>query len=98
MAERRRNWVSIGFIAIWIVFWTAAIGIALYIFGGAVLAGEWPVGLILLVWLGAAGFGLVRALRRLFELLLMQKLRPEREVPENRRHEWRDDMPGGPGR
>ena len=88
MAPRRRDRAGIGFMILWLVFWTAGILIALWTFGGLVLEGEFGVLLPLGVWLVAAGFGLVSGARRLRQLLLREPVTPR----GNPRHRWDDGM------
>ena len=72
---------------LWMVFWTAAILVAVWHDGrrGAGVASR-AAALFLVVWVGAAGFGLVSAARQLVRLLLGERPAP-RPV---RNHRWDD--------
>ena len=84
MAERRRDRAGIGFLIVWIVFWTAAILIAAWRLGGAAGQGDASAAVVLAIWLAAAGFGLWNAARRLKQLLTNA---PPKSRP-NARHRW----------
>jgi hypothetical protein len=88
MPRSRGEWVGIGFMAVWMTFWTSAILVALYVLGGRVLHGDLPAALVLVIWLAAAGFGLWSAARRLYQLLVVGRT-PRRPI---RRHRWQDGM------
>jgi hypothetical protein len=88
VARSRNEKVAIGFLIVWLVFWTSAILIALYVFGRQVLQGELQVALFLIVWLAAAGFGFLSAARRLTQLIMTGKA-PPRPL---RNHRWRDGV------
>jgi hypothetical protein len=97
MAARRRSWVKVGFLVVWLVFWIAGMVLAVRAFGAEALEGAILSGLVLLVWLVAAGLAVRHVLVALFEELSGERLRPERERPAATRA-WNDDMPGGDGR
>jgi hypothetical protein len=86
VARSRGDWVTIGFMILWMTLWTSAILVALYIFGGRVLHGEVQAALVLAIWLAGAGFGLYTAARRLHGLITVGKAPP----PPMRHHRWRD--------
>jgi hypothetical protein len=94
MGVRRRKPVSIAFLVVWIVIWTAGMILAVYTIGGAALEGAIAPAVFLVVWLAVAGLGLYNAGRRLAEMLLGERLRADPPRRESGRHEWRDDMPG----
>lgn len=76
---------------VWLIVWTAAILIVLWMLGGAALSGDLGAAPFLLIWLGFAGIGLWAGLRRLQRLL---RLAPEPAPPPMPRgHAWRDDLP-----
>ena len=79
-----RDRAGIGFLAVWLTFWAAAILVAVWHMGAAALAGELVPALFLAIWLAAAGFGLWSGARRLKALLLDEK-RPHRA---HRNHRW----------
>lgn len=89
----RRRWFDAGFIAVWMVVWTAAIIVAVWLLGSAALGGEVAAAVFLAVWVCAAGFGLVSAGRRLVSVLM-----PGREArrPDGRRWDDGFDPPPGP--
>jgi hypothetical protein len=76
------------FLVLWMTFWLAAILIAVWTMGAAALAGEPMAAIVLLVWVGAALFGLVSAGRSLRALLLGE--RPQRRPHRN--HRWNDGL------
>lgn len=90
MTRRSRSEkVSIGFLIVWMTFWASAILVAVWNMGDAALSGEPAPAIFLLVWLVAAGFGLLSAGRRLKRLLLKEKAPP----PQPRRgHSWNDGL------
>jgi hypothetical protein len=90
MARSRGDTVAIGFMVVWLVFWTAGILIALYLLGGLVLRGELVPGLVLVAWLAAAGYGLVAGVMKLRALILHGK-RPSKLL---RDHAWKDGVNG----
>ncbi len=92
MARNRRRRVDAGLLVIWIVFWTAGIMVAIWKLGSAALSGELAAAVILAIWIGAAGFGLTSAIRRLVQLTVTG--RPRR--PDTRR--WEDGMDPPEGR
>jgi hypothetical protein len=83
------------FLVVWMTFWLAAILIAVWTMGTAALSGEPMAAIVLLVWVGAALFGLVSAGRSLRTLLLGE--RPQRRP--HRDHRWNDGLedPAPPG-
>lgn len=90
MARRRAT--GIGFMILWLTFWTAAILVALWSMGHAALAGEPAAALFLAVWLVAAAFGLVSGARRLRALLLDEPT----PRPPLRNHRWNDGVDPSP--
>jgi len=94
MARGRSGTVGIGFLAVWLVFWAAAILTALWYMGDAALRGEPGAVVFLLVWLGGAGFGLWNGARRLVRLMM------EGEAPPKpiRDHTWEDGIDPPPPR
>ena len=72
------------------VVWGAGIIVAIYVLGGAVLGGELIAALVLLAWLGGAGFGLLSAARRLKALLLREPRARRRGFGD---HRWSDGYP-----
>jgi len=82
---------GIVFMVVWIVFWTAAILIALYSLGAEALAGEAAAVVFLGVWIAAALFALSRAARTLVGLLAGDAPGPPRR--RDGRHHWVDDVP-----
>ncbi len=88
MRRRRPDKAGSAFLILWMTFWLAAILIALWTMGAAALSGEPVAALILLVWVGAAVFGLISAGRSLRALLLGE--RPEPRVSRN--HGWNDGL------
>jgi len=84
--RRRSAPVNVGFLVLWMVFWTAAILVAIWHMGGAAWHGEVAPALFLVVWVVAAGFGLLSAARQLVRLLLEGRSPPK----PVRNHEWDD--------
>lgn len=82
----RSRAVGIGFMILWLTFWTAAILVAVWSMGSAALSGQPAAAVFLAVWLVAAGFGFVSGARRLRALLLDQ---PPPTRP-SRNHHWND--------
>lgn len=90
----RPQWAGSAFLIVWMTFWLAAIVVAVWTMGEAALSGEPAAAIVLLVWVGAALFGLVSAGRSLKAALLGE--RPERTPHRN--HRWSDGLDaGGPG-
>ncbi|WP_297974058.1 hypothetical protein [uncultured Amaricoccus sp.] len=87
MPPGRRRWLDAAFVVVWMILWTAAILIAVWMLGAAALEGELGAAVTLVVWVGAAGFGLYSAGRGLVQTLVTGK--PRR--PNRRR--WDDGMP-----
>ena len=75
--RRRSAPVNVGFLVLWMVFWTAAILVAIWHMGGAAWHGEVAPALFLVVWVVAAGFGLLSAARQLVRLLLEGRSPPK---------------------
>jgi hypothetical protein len=80
------------FLVVWMTFWLAAILIAVWTMGAAALAGEPAAAIFLLVWVGAALFGLVSAARSLRALVLGERRAPR----PNRHHRWNDGLEPAP--
>lgn len=76
------------FLVVWMTFWLAAILIAVWTMGEAALGGEPGPVVILLLWVGAAVFGLVSAGRTLRARLLGERPGPR----AHRNHRWRDGL------
>ena len=87
----RRSRVDAGFLVLWMVFWTAAILVAVWMLGSAALSGELAAAAFLATWVAAAGFGLASAGRRLVQTLTGGP------PPRPNRRRWDDGMdpPGG---
>ena len=88
MATGRRRWVPVGFMVVWLTFWTSGILVAFWHLGAAALAGEPGAVLFLAVWLAAAGFALRNGALHLKALLMNEKRPPS----PSRDHAWRDGM------
>ena len=88
MATGRRRWVPVGFMVVWLTFWTSGILVAFWHLGAAALAGEPGAVLFLAVWLAAAGFALRNGALHLKALLMDEKRPPS----PHRDHGWRDGM------
>ncbi len=88
----RREKIAIGFMVLWLVFWTAGILIVLY--GLVMAAGRGHLGgmAVMGVWLVAAAYGLYAGARKLRQLLTMGE--GQRAGTPNQR--WSDGMTGGP--
>ena len=91
MAATGRRWVAIGFLVVWLTFWTAAILVAVWHLGARVLAGEPAATVGLVIWLAAALFALRNAALRLKALLMNEKTPPR----PHRNHAWRDGIDPG---
>lgn len=89
MAEPvRGRKVSIGFMVIWLIFWAAAIFVAVWALGGSAWSGDLGAAAFLAIWIGAAAFGLAQGIRRLVGLargdpVTIRRLRP---------NTWKDGM------
>ncbi len=94
MTEGRSRRGPIVFMAVWLVLWTAAILIVLWMLGGALLSGDLGLAPFLLIWLGVAAIGLWSGVRRLQRLMRILPEPGPAPVPD--RHVWRDDLPQGP--
>lgn len=90
MARRRSrsDKVSIGFMILWLTFWTAGMLLAVVAMGGAALNGEPGALVFLVIWLAAAGFGLFNGARRLWRLITGEG--PTRRPPVDQ--PWNDGM------
>jgi hypothetical protein len=86
--------IAIGFMVVWLVFWSAGILVVIYGLGAAVLGGDPIAVLMMALWLAGAGFGLWSGSRKLRQLLM------ERETPSRpaRNHEWTGDIADPPER
>lgn len=84
----RREKIAIGFMILWIVFWTACMFIVLYGLGAALLAGDLTPAAFMLFWLMAATFGLSKGITTLRKLLF-EGLGPPAPAGN---HGWNDDM------
>ncbi|HET9068047.1 MAG TPA: hypothetical protein VFN28_05350 [Amaricoccus sp.] len=76
-------------LAVWMVLWTAAILIAIWLLGSAALGGEPAAAIFLAIWVAVAGIGLVSAGRRIVETFRPGRTR-RTDLPRNRR--WDDGM------
>jgi hypothetical protein len=92
MAERRLRRGPIVFMAIWLVVWTAAILIVLFMLGGGLASGDYGAAPFLVLWLGFAIFGLYVGIRRMQTLLRLGPP-PERVGAEDAPKNWDDGMP-----
>ena len=92
----RREKVAIGFMVVWVVFWTACMFIVLYGLGVALWERNMAPAAFMLVWLAAATFGLSKGIRTL-RTLMLDGLPPPAPA---RDHSWKDGTGGkaGPGR
>lgn len=84
----RGRTVSIGFMVVWLIFWAAAILVAVWALGGSAWSGDLGAAVFLAVWISAAGFGLAQGIRRLVGLVrgdpvTIRRLRP---------NVWKDGM------
>lgn len=79
---------SIVFLIVWMVFWAGGMMIMVIALGGAALAGDLAPLLFMVVWLVAAGFGLLSAGRKLRRLLLRDG--PARRPPLSQ--PWNDGV------
>lgn len=86
---RRRQFGGIAFMVVWMVIWTAAIFVAIYLLGARALAGDVGAALFLAVWIAAALFGLRNAARTLLRLLA-GRTGPARS--DDPRHHWDDGI------
>ena len=69
MARPRGEKIAITFMIVWLVIWAGGMMVVLYGLPRAVAGGE-PMGmLIMILWLGGAGFGLLMGARKLRDLL-----------------------------
>ena len=82
----RRRWAPVGFMVVWLTFWTSGILVALWQLGAAALGGQPGAVLSLAFWLAAAGFARWNGGRHL-KALLMDERAPARPAPD---HTWRD--------
>lgn len=92
MAEGRRGRGAIVFMGVWLVVWTAAILIVLFMLGSGLMRGEYGAAPFLILWLAFAGFGLYVGLRRMQALLRLGPP-PARPGTEARAPQWDDGMP-----
>ena len=94
MRRGRPDKAGSAFLVLWMTFWLAAILIAVWTMGAAALSGEPAAAIVLLIWVGAALFGLVSAGRSLRARLLGDKPGPR----PHRNHGWNDglDAPDAP--
>jgi hypothetical protein len=88
MERSRQEKVQIGFLVVWLVFWTAGILVAVVTLGGVAWQGEPVPALVLVIWLAAAGFALWQVANKLVRLLLHGRP-PPRPV---RDHDWQDGV------
>lgn len=80
--------VSIGFMALWLIVWCAAIFIAIWALGGAAWSGDLAAAAFLVVWIAGAGLGLASGIRRLVGLSTGEPVTNRRLRP----NEWKDGM------
>jgi hypothetical protein len=93
MARPRGERIAIGFMVVWLVIWAAGMMIVLYGLSRAVAGGEPMAMLIMTLWLGGAGFGLLMGARKLRQLLLMPGVPPRK----GRDRAWNDGLRDGDG-
>jgi hypothetical protein len=91
----RRRRIDAGLLAVWMVVWTAAILVAVWLLGAAALGGEPAAAVFLAIWVGVAGIGLVSAERHVAAAFRAPPAR-RTELPRNRR--WDDGMDPPEGR
>jgi len=82
------NRAGAAFLVLWMTVWLAAILIAVWTMGEAALSGEPGPAIVVLLWVGAALFGLVSAGRSLRAHLLGERPGPRR----HRNHRWNDGL------
>ncbi|MBB5224068.1 hypothetical protein HNP73_004029 [Amaricoccus macauensis] len=80
--------VSIGFMALWLIVWCAAIFIAIWAFGGAAWSGDIGAAIFLVIWVIGACFGLASGIRRLVGLSMGEPVTKRRLRP----NDWNDGM------
>ena len=68
MRPGRSRKLDAGLLIVWMVLWTAAILVAVWMLGSAALGGEPAAAIFLAIWVAAAGFGLYSAGRRLWSV------------------------------
>lgn len=86
--DGRPDKAGAAFLVLWMTFWLAAILIAVWTMGEAALSGAPGPAIVLLLWIGAALFGLVSAGRSLRAMVLGE--RPARRTGGN--HAWNDGL------
>lgn len=84
----RSRAASIGFMVVWLIFWAAAILVAVRALGGSAWSGDLSAAVFLGIWICAAAFGLAQGIRRLVSLakgepVTIRRLRP---------NDWKDGM------
>ena len=85
MAQRGSR-IATGFMAAWIVLWTAGMLVVLYSLAGALWNGDWAAAGVMALWL--AGAGLFFVTRR-----LIRRARPGLDVPRPAEgHVWKDGL------
>jgi hypothetical protein len=90
---RRRRLGGIAFMVVWIVFWIAAIFVAIFMLGSQAFDGELVPALVLAVWLAAALFALSHAARTLIGDIAGKAGPPRRR---DGRHRWDDGIDQSP--
>lgn len=90
----RREKIAIGFMILWVVFWTACMFIVIYGLVMALWARDMGPVAFMLFWLAAASFGLSKGLAVLRQLLTegLPQAAPARS------HDWNDGTDGGDDR
>lgn len=95
----RREKFAIGFMIVWIIFWTACMFVVIYGLVMALIARDTTPAAFMLFWLMAATFGLSKGIRALRQILLdgLGTPGPAGDI------DWKDDRdrsdaPGGTGR
>jgi len=91
MARTRGERIAIGFMIVWLVIWTGGMMVVLYGLSRAVAGGEPMAMLIMTLWLGGAGFGLLMGARKLRDLLLTPGSLPRK----GKDIAWNDGVSGG---
>lgn len=85
-----REKVAIGFMILWVVFWTACMFIVLYGLVVALWERNMTPAAFMLVWLAVATFGLSKGIRTL-RTLMLDGLGPPAPA---RNHDWKDEIGG----
>lgn len=92
MAERPVRRGPIIFMGVWLVVWTAAMLIVVFMLGGGILSGDYGAAPFLILWLAFAGFGLYAGIRRMQSLLRLGPP-PDRTGADTAPPGWDNGMP-----